>query len=632
MLIVEIHSNNILTVRDDTFACAISDSKKHETVKFLFPESWEKYCKTAVFSAEGVEPINILLDSQNALCVSNDECYIPFEVLMGDSFTLSVFGEKDNSRATTTRVKVDVLESGYALGDEPQLPTADQYSQIIDIMRNTESVAQSVRNDADAGLFNGAKGDKGEKGEQGIQGEKGEQGEQGIQGIQGEKGEQGIQGPQGPKGEKGEPGETVDLSTYAEKVYVDNKINALVVENTVSGGGKSLTVNDVSPLAHKCSLRLTSITDEDDTVNIYEFSEDTLLVQDIETIDYTLNKNGTVTLNGHTNGNSMYIGAIFRDLNYSGNCTASLRDDNGELVRVAYIFHYDKNGNEILNTEGGYDQYSYTFKPTEDVDYYRVLWYVGAPIEEPFVNATYYPQLQTGITATEWTQFGGVPYIEDFSIVTVTAGGKTYTPSVDGIVTGIDSVSPIMEITTDNKFARVVDFTYYVDTKAYIDSNSGGGTVDLSNYYTKNEVDEKIDNIETGGNMDLSADFKLVLDNTLEEKVAAIDLSNVFHENWKEVFILVNVVAVEDTVSTTMIYPFNQGAFFDFYMGTGKGGPIYIKVLKIDDDYLYYETSYNNTLYKAKATSSAIVQKTSNRFYLSKTNFEAGTNVKVWVK
>ena len=49
MLIVEVHSNDILTIRDGTFACAVSDSKKHETVKFLFPKSWEKRGETTFF-------------------------------------------------------------------------------------------------------------------------------------------------------------------------------------------------------------------------------------------------------------------------------------------------------------------------------------------------------------------------------------------------------------------------------------------------------------------------------------------------------------------------------------------------------------------------------------------------------
>ena len=70
------------------------------------------------------------------------------------------------------------------------------------------AIAQSVRDDADNGLFDvapGPQGPKGETGQQGPKGEKGETGPQGPQGLQGPRGEQGIPGPQG---EPGAPGKT----------------------------------------------------------------------------------------------------------------------------------------------------------------------------------------------------------------------------------------------------------------------------------------------------------------------------------------------------------------------------------------------------------------------------------------
>ncbi len=171
MICVEVHSNNVLTVRNDTFANAVSDSVKHEKVKFLFSDNWKDYQKTAVFTAEDVEPINIVLDGKNELCVSEDECYIPFEVLKGDSFTLSVFGVCGDSLATTTKENVRVFESGYALGDAPGDPTPDEYSQLLTIMTETREIAQSVRDDADSGVFNGEKGEKGDKGDKGDSGD-----------------------------------------------------------------------------------------------------------------------------------------------------------------------------------------------------------------------------------------------------------------------------------------------------------------------------------------------------------------------------------------------------------------------------------------------------------------------------
>ncbi|MBO5019538.1 MAG: hypothetical protein J6D52_02615, partial [Clostridia bacterium] len=88
-----------------------------------------------------------------------------------------------------------------------------------------------------------------------------------------------------------------------------------------------------------------------------------------------------------------------------------------------------------------------------------------------------YVQIEEGSTMTEWKPSGGEvetkPYIEDFSTVTVNVDGNSYTPQADGTVTGIVSVSPDMEVTTDNEHVNIHDFTYNVDTKTYIDKAVG---------------------------------------------------------------------------------------------------------------------------------------------------------------
>lgn len=76
----------------------------------------------------------------------------------------------------------------------------------------------------------GPKGDQGPQGIQGIQGPKGEtgatgpKGDTGATGAKGDKGDQGVQGIQGPKGDPGKDGATPDLSAYATKAYVDEKV------------------------------------------------------------------------------------------------------------------------------------------------------------------------------------------------------------------------------------------------------------------------------------------------------------------------------------------------------------------------------------------------------------------------
>lgn len=69
-----------------------------------------------------------------------------------------------------------------------------------------KAIAQSVRDDADAGKFNGKDGYTPIKGVDYFDGEKGERGEQGPIGLTGPQGPQGETGPVGPQGPVGETG------------------------------------------------------------------------------------------------------------------------------------------------------------------------------------------------------------------------------------------------------------------------------------------------------------------------------------------------------------------------------------------------------------------------------------------
>ena len=173
----------------------VSDSVKFDTVQFSFPESWDHYEKTVVFSNDEGIQLNVVLHSGNPLCLSDTECYIPHEVLKHPGFTISVFGVKDDSIATTVRTFVKVEQSGYALGDEPSDPTISEYQQLIIMTDKAVEMATSVRQDADNGVFKGDKGDKGDQGEAFtyedftqeqldlLKGEKGDKGEPGKDAI-----------------------------------------------------------------------------------------------------------------------------------------------------------------------------------------------------------------------------------------------------------------------------------------------------------------------------------------------------------------------------------------------------------------------------------------------------------------
>ena len=201
---------------------AVSDSVKFETVRFAFPDDWDSLEKTVVFK-NGDTAVCIVLNSANEYCVSENECYVPFEVINPPEFTVSVFGIKDGIRATTARGKVQVIESGYEQGDQPSSPTPSEYSQILSIATNAKEVAQSVREDIDSGRVGGENGDKGDKGD------KGDMGDTGPAGPEGPKGDpftyedftdeqlEALKGPKGDKGDKGDTGAKGDTGgTYTK--------------------------------------------------------------------------------------------------------------------------------------------------------------------------------------------------------------------------------------------------------------------------------------------------------------------------------------------------------------------------------------------------------------------------------
>lgn len=94
------------------------------------------------------------------------------------------------------------------------------------------AIAQSVRDDADNGLFDGAQGPVGPTGPQGPKGDPGPMGPTGPRGFNGQQGEQGPMGPPGPRG---------DALFAALEVDDEGHLHLLGAENT---GGVTFTLNE----------------------------------------------------------------------------------------------------------------------------------------------------------------------------------------------------------------------------------------------------------------------------------------------------------------------------------------------------------------------------------------------------
>ena len=179
-------------------------------VRFCFSPQWAALDRTAVFTA-GTVSVSCLLGEDN-------QCFIPWECLTraGEYLRVGVYGTRGEEMVLPT---VSCLLGPICTGTQPEenTPTDATPTLVQSLLTKAEaavSVADALRTDADAGLFNGRDGKDGTNGKDGKDGQNGAPGEAGPQGPKGDPGETGSQGPKGdpgetgPQGPKGETGET----------------------------------------------------------------------------------------------------------------------------------------------------------------------------------------------------------------------------------------------------------------------------------------------------------------------------------------------------------------------------------------------------------------------------------------
>jgi hypothetical protein len=94
-------------------------------VVFSFCEKWKGFAKTALFYRE---PENIYY----AVLDSNDTCVVPWEVCYEEgTFFFGVFGERDNTRRTSSTVRYKVKNGAITSEMLPSDPTPAVYDQIM---------------------------------------------------------------------------------------------------------------------------------------------------------------------------------------------------------------------------------------------------------------------------------------------------------------------------------------------------------------------------------------------------------------------------------------------------------------------------------------------------------------------
>lgn len=223
MIDVEILSNDFIKVSSEV----VADSVKYQKVKFSFPEHWTGALKTAVFSNGDIVK-NVILNSDSPMYVSDDIYYIPHEVIKAPGFTISVFGILNDTVLTSDNGVVRVRESGMLEGEVPSKPTPSEYQQLIELAKNAESIAQSVRDDADNGKFKGDKGDPAVTDQ-----------------------------TYAPTSENAQSGKAV-----AEAVAIEQKRSDNTFANALKGtkSDTAMLLDDISPVTHEMSVKISSDT------------------------------------------------------------------------------------------------------------------------------------------------------------------------------------------------------------------------------------------------------------------------------------------------------------------------------------------------------------------------------------
>lgn len=129
-------------------------------IQFRFSQDWEGLGKVAVFKGSNREADVLIFD---------DRCTVPQEILQeeGGFLVLGVYGTDGEGTVAIPTVwcQVDGILPGAALsGQGSEVPSATVTDQLLAAVNQAVEIAQSVRDDADAGEFMGPPGPRGLQG------------------------------------------------------------------------------------------------------------------------------------------------------------------------------------------------------------------------------------------------------------------------------------------------------------------------------------------------------------------------------------------------------------------------------------------------------------------------------------
>lgn len=150
-MIFLVYKNKVKHYTSDSDYTIPTDSINAIPFGFVLSSDWEGYTLTSQIT-KADKTVNILLDKNNAGMIPPD--------MEEGIWNVSLFGVKDGSkRNTTIPATLKIVKSGYnPQGQPPIQPPEDLYAKLIKQIDEANKIAQSVRDDADAGKFDGKDG------------------------------------------------------------------------------------------------------------------------------------------------------------------------------------------------------------------------------------------------------------------------------------------------------------------------------------------------------------------------------------------------------------------------------------------------------------------------------------------
>ena len=222
-----------------------------ETLRVMRKGEWVDYDIIIAFHPPKGDAVQMRLKSDNTVSVPAEATAV------AGTGELTFAGYTDGVRQVSVSLIYRVAATAGAEGIAPAEPTPDVVQQILSAANEADSkaeqaqkVAQSVRDDADAGKFNGAQGPKGDTGPIGPVG---------------------PQGPQGPKGDTGPAVELDNTLTHegeaADAKATGDAISAVKARQNIIIGtetGNPIAVDDAfaAPL---CGLTVYGKSTQDGT-------------------------------------------------------------------------------------------------------------------------------------------------------------------------------------------------------------------------------------------------------------------------------------------------------------------------------------------------------------------------------